>query len=68
MLFGVPRVTQIMNLYNVSIYVLLFLCVGVVSFTNADLTCSSSFVMRNDSSVDQIVAKVRVHYFPIKAS
>jgi hypothetical protein len=67
MLFGVPRVTQIMNLYSASIYVVLVLCVGVVSFANADLTCSSSFVIRNDSSVDQIVAKVRVHYFPIKS-
>lgn len=40
----------------------------MVSFANADLTCSSSFVMRNDSSVDQIVAKVRVHYISILSS
>jgi len=48
-----------MNLYNIRVYISLFiLSVALATVVNADLTCSSSFVMKNDSSIDQIVAKV----------
>jgi hypothetical protein len=55
---------QNMNLYHISIYLALYLCLLATSpVVNADLTCRSPFQMRNDSNIDQIAAKVWIDYY-----